>query len=198
MSARPLTSGDETTAAVDIDGDGEAEVVRMNRYGPCRELTSWRLSVDGAERDLSESFGFVGPTLPTVMGGVDLDGDGAEEIWSHTGWDAMSARFGLFTYRDGILDYIRFENGQPAEWSVADHPKYPRGVACQPTDGGGSTVVSYSTDRNKPGGEPMEVSVRTYLLDGPVLRLDSALTVPDNDSTKVYWKLTCGTVGHPG
>ena len=61
------------------------------RHGPCDDLASWRVSVDGLECDLSESFGYVGPTPPYLLGGIDLDGDGGQEIWAHTGWDAKSA-----------------------------------------------------------------------------------------------------------
>jgi len=191
MGTRP--TGDETRADLDVDGDGAPEVVRMRRDRPCHVLASWRLSVDGAERDLSESFGYVGPTPPYLLGGIDLDGDGGQEIWAHTGWDAKSARFALFSARAGGLDHVRFENGQPAEWST-DWPKYQQGVACQPGDPGASTVTWYAANWNPPAGQPRLVSVRTYHLDGYLLRLDSQVSVPDDAASAAYWQLRCGPV----
>ena len=187
-------SGDETRANIDVDGDGDPEVVRMRRHGPCDDLASWRVSVDGLERDLSESFGYVGPTPPYLLGGIDLDGDGGQEIWAHTGWDAKSARFALFSLRSGVLDHVRFENGQPAEWPITDWPKYQQGVACQPGDAGASTVTWYAANTNPPAGQPPVVSVRTYHLDGSVLRLDSQVSVPDDTASAAYWQLRCGSL----
>ena len=185
-------TGDEPRADIDVDGDGAPEVVRMMRDGPCDDLASWRLSVDSAKRDLSESFGYVGPTPPYLLGGIDLDGDGDQEIWAHTGWDSMSARFALFSLRSGVLDYVRFENGRPAEWSINDGPKYQQGVACQSGDAGASTVAWYAADSNTPAGDPRLVSVRTYHLDGSVLRLDNQVSVPNDAASAAYWQLRCG------
>ena len=89
---------------------------------------------------------------------------------------------------------MRFENGQPAEWPITDWPKYQQGVACQPGDAGASTVTWYAANSNPPAGQPPFVSVRTYHLDGSVLRLDSQVSVPDDTASAAYWQLRCGSL----
>ena len=165
----------------------------MDRHGPCEQLSSWRLSVPALAPggvDLSESFGYVGPSPPYVIGGVDFDGDGdgADVIWAHTSWSAAHTRVGLFAFRDGRLTAVRFEDGQVAEFDIGDRPKYPRGVACSDT----GLVVASTAERDKPAWEPRVVDVRSYRLHGNVLHLVGAQAVPDDEAAASRWRFTCG------
>lgn len=137
----------------------------------------------------------MGPSPPYVIGGIDLDGDGTDEIWARTGWSAQHPRVGLFAVRDGRLSVVRFEDGRPAEFDVGDRPKYPRGAACEPQSGG---VLSYIAERDRPAWEPRVVNVLSYRLVGTVLEVSSAFTIPDDESVARLWRFACGSLRFGG
>ena len=185
-------SGDETRANIDVDGDGDPEVVRMRRHGPCDDLASWRVSVDGLERDLSESFGYVGPTPPYLLGGIDLDGDGGQEIWAHTGLgrDVRPIRLVQPPLRCARLCEVR----ERPTGRVVDHrrPQVPAGRRLPARRRGRIDRDLVCGQLEHAGGPTAVVSVRTYHLDGSVLRLDSQVSVPDDTASAAYWQLRCG------
>jgi hypothetical protein len=131
-----------------------------------------------------------GSPLAYVIGGVDLDGDGAMEILAKTGFAAVHAFVGFFALRDGELDAVRLEDGRPAEFTVGDFVgKYRRGIACEPASG---IVRSYSADHIGAVWEAREVVVTSYRMVGTILEQADRVRIPDDEGAKDYYGLDCG------
>ena len=168
----------------------------FERDGPCDDLASWRLSVDGAERDLSESFGYVGPTPPISWVASTSTATAARR----SGPTPVGTRYPPDTRCSASAPAGSTMCGsRPAHQSSGRSltgPNYQRGVACQSGGEGASTVIWYAANANTPAGEPRLVSVRTYHLNDSVLRLDGQISVPDDTASATFWQLRCGALSH--
>ncbi|HEY9557405.1 MAG TPA: VCBS repeat-containing protein [Acidimicrobiales bacterium] len=176
--------------AADVDGDGRDDQLVSYRTGG----DAWRLEVElarggGAALDLASFGGAVG-----VMGGSDLDGDGAAEIWARTGAGASTTIVSPFSVEGCDLAQVTFSTGEPAELPVGGSVGTASGVEC--TDDGQllAFTASYTGDGTT---ETYQVTTVAYRLEDGVLAEQerSATEVLANDPEFLrYTSFDCGPV----
>jgi hypothetical protein len=174
----------------DVDGDGEPDELSSASSGG----DAWRLQValgrgGGAVLDL-QSFGGPGG----ILGGADVDADGADEIWARTGAGASATIVGLFVLDGCELARAAFPDGTDVELPVGGTVGTSTGVEC--ADDGG-LLVHTATYTGDGGDDRYEVTTVTYDLDDTDLvereRSTAETSAQDPDFVR-YTSLSCGDV----
>ncbi len=192
-SAPVVGAVEVTERPADADGDGAVDLVRSERPDP--SVDEWLLTIElaagGAAEDVVPGDGVA---AVTVLGGYDLDGDGAEEIWARVGAGASATIVGLFRLDGCDLERVTFESGEPVALPVGGSVGTSVGVGCDTEPD--ADVTTYLASLLPGAPEPTyELSAVDYRLDGGVLtqvaaRLPGAPT-PTPDPAR-YADLSCG------
>lgn len=148
------------TVAGDFDGDGNEDGLFTYQAAP----DDWRLRVvladgGGADSPIAEGEDFA---PPQPIGGFDVDGDGAEEVFVTVGSGASTVQIGFYDVVACVATRIT-ESGVAAVFSVGASIGQVSGVSC-PGDGSiNRNFAQYVADDVYEGG------FTPYLLEGSVL-----------------------------
>lgn len=167
----------------DADGDGSGDELRTYRVGE-----EWHLQVElaadgGADLVLPSFGGGVG-----LVGGADVDGDGADEVWARTGSGASATIVGLATLVGCALVRVTFPTSELAELPIGGSVGTASGLVC-----GDAVVTTYTATYT--GGSTYEVAATTYGLEGTSLveRGTDTTTVEATDPEFMrYTTFNCG------
>jgi hypothetical protein len=156
-SAPPTTvptteAPDRPRLATDVDGDGAADAVFLATDGETGKLQlRVELSSVGARQVAVETSTV---DLATVMGAVDVDGDGRAELFLRTTAGASTALGSVFRLAGDSLVRVAFE-GVGAEFAVHGAVRHLDGLRC--ADGGIELSSAVSED-----GTSYDVTVLRY------------------------------------
>lgn len=186
----PAAATRKTTTTADVDGDGKVDEIRTFLVGD----SDWHLQVTlaaggGADLHLAT----FDPGAVAVLGGIDLDGDGSDEIWARTGSGASATILGLVSFADCSLKRVTFTGGDPVELAVGGSVGTASGVECSAPSTPGGAVTAYTASNT--GDNEYQVTATTFALDGTVLvqRGSSSSTVSTNDPLfERATSFTCG------
>ncbi|MCU0268281.1 MAG: hypothetical protein MUF83_06495 [Acidimicrobiales bacterium] len=154
----------ETTAAGDVDGDGDLDTIVGHQAG-----ADWRVRVELAAGGSAEHVvpgAGVGASSVVVHGGIDVDGDSSEEVVARVGSGAGTQIIGLFVLQGCDLVPVVIEEG-PAEFPVGATVGGISGVQC----GGGeeSEPALFWYQGTSDDGLTFDVETIRYTLDGDTL-----------------------------
>ena len=161
----PLPSGasDVEEGAGDVDGDGRGDELRSYRASD-----GWHLQVEltsGGGADLAT--GLLDPGGFGVIGGADVDGDGADEVWARTGAGASAVIVGMARLDGCSLTRVALEGGDAADFPAGGSVGTTAGLDCAATDPS-AHVTTYLASNT--GDSTYEVVVVEHRLDGTILR----------------------------
>jgi len=160
--APPLPAGTVTFASVggDFDGDGATDSLLTYQAGP----DDWRVRIvfadgGGADSAVADGEDFA---PPRPIGGFDIDGDGAEEVFLTVGAGASTVHIGFYEVASCVASRIT-EGGVAAVFPIGASIGNTSGVDC-PGDGSiNRNFAQYIADDIYEGG------FAPYLLEGSVL-----------------------------
>ena len=159
----PADATDRATVTGDVDGDQRADELISYRDGS----GAWHLQVRlGAGGGAGLAVPSPGDTSVQVLGGADVDGDGAAELWARTGAGASAAIVGLARLTDCRLERITFATREPAEFPVGGTVGTAAGLQCR-AGSAGSVLTSYTATNM--GDDRYEVVAQEWKLDGTTL-----------------------------
>ena len=159
----PDDASDVEDGSGDVDGDGQVDELRSYRTAD-----GWHLQVEltsGGGADLAT--GTVDTGGFGLIGGADVDGDGADEVWALTGAGASAVIVGLARLDGCSLTRVALERGDVAEFPVGGSVGTTGGLDCTATDPT-AHVTTYTATNT--GDSTYEVAVVEHRLDGSVLR----------------------------
>lgn len=157
----PPGATDLSEISADADGDGAPDRVVAYREADGNRRVAVELAAGGtAAVDASES-SIDGPAPLSVLGGVDLGGDG-QTVLAVTSAGASVVVVGLFQFVECALARVSLEGGQPAELPVGGGVTHGDGLAC--TDESLVRLSATSTD-----GETFSTTDTRYRVDGNTL-----------------------------
>ncbi len=184
--AVPSDADEVTELDGDADGDGTDDELRTYRVGD-----EWHVQVelaaDGGDDLVVPSFGGnVG-----IIGGADVDGDGADEVWARTGSGASATIVGLARLVGCELVRVTFPAGDLAELPVGGSVGTTSGLAC--LEGGGLTAYTATLAE----GTTYDVAAVTYRLEGTGL-VETGIETTTVDATDDAFlqdaTFTCGNL----
>ena len=159
----PDDASDVEEGVGDVDGDGEVDELRSYRTAD-----GWHVQVEltsGGGADLST--GLIDTGGFGVIGGADVDGDGADEVWARTGAGASAVVVGLARLDGCSLTRVALENGDAADFPAGGSVGTAAGLDCAATDPS-AHLTTYTASHT--GDSTYEVVVVEHRLDGNVLR----------------------------
>jgi hypothetical protein len=160
----PKTATEVATASGDVDGDGANDVLRSYLVGE----SDWHLQVAlaaGGGADVAIAT-FSGGSV-SVLGGADVDGDGADEIWARTGSGASATILGLARFASCGLARVTFAAGDPAELPVGGSVGSASGLECASHVDPTADLTAY--DATNTTDDQYEVRATEYALNGTTL-----------------------------
>lgn len=181
-----VPSGAEEVTELDGDADGDGTEDELRTY---RVDDEWHVQVElaadgGADLVVPSFGGSVG-----IIGGADVDGDGADEVWARTGSGASAAIVGLARLVDCELVRVTFPAGDLAELPIGGSVGTTSGLSC-PDDGG---LTAYTATLSE--GTIYGVAAVTYRLEGSALvetGTDTTTVDATDDAFLQYATFTCG------
>jgi hypothetical protein len=183
-----------TETPADVDGDGRPDMLRSFGTGE-RWHVQVELAVGGGSELAFDSFG--GPV--GIVGGADVDGDGADEVWARTGAGASTTIVALARFADCQLSWATMgPAGERAEVPVGGTVGTTSGLACtgeEPGQGGPPADLTTFTATLVGEGPEYEVAATPYdLVDGNLVAgAPSTTTVSaQNPEFARYQSFTCG------
>jgi hypothetical protein len=159
----PSDASDVEEGAGDVDGDGQRDELRSYRAAD-----GWHLHVElatGRSADLAT--GLLDTGGFGVLGGADVDGDGADEVWARTGAGASAVIVGAARLDGCSLTRVSLESGDAADFPVGGSVGTAAGLDCSATDPSGHVTTYLATNT---GDSTYEVVVVEHRLEGNVLR----------------------------
>lgn len=160
----PAEAANIAEALGDVDGDRADDELRSYQLG----ADEWHLQVE------LEAGGGADVVIPTfgdgsvvVLGGADVDGDAADELWARTGSGASATILGLARLVSCQLVRITFASGDPAELPVGGSVGTASGLSCDAHLDPASDLTAYTATNT--GEATYEVTATEYALDGTVL-----------------------------
>lgn len=185
-------TADEVVATADVDGDGQPDDLRS-----ARAEDGWHLRVQlhrGGGADLLVET-FPGDTV-RVLGGADVDGDGAAEVWARTGSGASAAIVGLFRFTDCALARVTLADGGPADFAVGGSVGTVAGLECAARADRTAHLTSYAGSSSD--GRTYDVVATEHALEAGVLvergSATSSVAVSDPAFDRVT-RFSCGSLG---
>ncbi len=157
----PAGATDVSEASADVDGDGAADRVLAYRQGDGDRRVAVELAGGGTSSVDASQSSIDGPAALSVLGGVDLGGDG-HTVLVITGGGASVVVVGLFQFVECALSQVSLESGQPAELPVGGSVTHADGLEC--TDGTLIRLSAVSAD-----GEDFSTTETRYRVDGNTL-----------------------------
>lgn len=189
----PADAADLAEAAADVDGDEVSDRLRSYRTPG----DGWHLQVElGAGGGASTPVATFVETTIVVLGGGDVDGDDAEEVWAQTGSGASAVIVGLARFWDCELTQVSFATGQAAEFPVGGTVGNAAGLACRGRLDPTSDLTAYTA--TNVGEDRYEVTAVEYALDGTVLRETAREVTTVSVTDEVFARangFSCGNVG---
>jgi hypothetical protein len=129
-----------TTAAVDFDGDGAPDVLRVYQDGGV-----WHARVEVGGVGLYDAV-LTGPgPAMTAIGGATVDGVPVEEAWVKVGSAASTDIIGVLVFQDCVLHRVTLD-GAPAEFPIGVTTTAADGLGCYGFDVGIEVFTTTSTD----------------------------------------------------
>ncbi len=164
----PTNTAALSEAGGDVDGDGRADVLSTYLV----DDAEWHLHVElarGGGADVALD-AFASEAV-TVLGGADVDGDGADEIWARTGAGASATILGLARFANCTLTQVTFIGGRPAEFAIGGSVGTASGLACEVDDDVEVVPDAHLTafTATNSGDDQYEIEATGYTLDGAVL-----------------------------
>ncbi len=160
----PKAATEVASASGDVDGDGANDVLRSYLVGE----SDWHLQVAlaaGGGADVAIAT-FSGGSV-SVLGGADVDGDGADEIWARTGSGASATILGLARFASCGLTRVTFAAGDPAELPVGGSVGSASGLECASHVDPTADLTAY--DASNTNDDQYEVHATEYALNGTAL-----------------------------
>lgn len=157
---------------VDVDGDGADDDVFDYRAGD-----EWHLRVElaaGGSSDIVIAPTAAGEVDP--IGGVDVDGDGGDELWATVGSGASATIVSLFRFDDCALGVV--SSGRGHEFAVGASVGSASGIEC----------------RSRPGDEYDVLFLQATSDDGRTYRTTTTPRRLDGDQLVSAGATTRGTV----
>lgn len=125
IAAVPSGATDVTTAPVDFDGDGTADVLRVYQDG-----STWHARAEMANTGVHDQvLPPVTGTPMTAIGGATVDNDASQEAWVKVGSGASTDIVGLFVFRQCQLQRVEL-NGAAAEFPIGASLTHAEGLEC--------------------------------------------------------------------
>jgi hypothetical protein len=159
----PAGATDVTTATGDVDGDGENDTLHSYVLADESHLQV-SLAVGGGS-DLAITT-FSTPAVE-VLGGADVDGDGADEVWARTGFGASATIVGLARFRGCELVRVTFAGGEPVELAVGGSVGLASGVECGTQTDPSADLTTFSATNME--SDRYEITATEYALEGTTL-----------------------------
>ncbi|MGQ0432428.1 MAG: hypothetical protein ACT452_08485 [Microthrixaceae bacterium] len=157
-------AADLQSETADLDGDGGDDTVRSYRLGEAE----WHLNVAlarGGGADLRVAT--YDNSVVSVLGGADVDGDGADELWARTGQGASATIIGLARLVGCELARVTAPGGEPAELPVGGSVGTASGVECDARVDPTADLTTYTATNL--GDDRYEVRATEHTLDGTML-----------------------------
>lgn len=163
---RPVSeeATDVQSEVADLDGDGIDDTVRSYRLGEAE----WHLNVAlarGGGADLRVAT--YDDSVVSVLGGADVDGDGADELWARTGQGASATVIGLARLVGCDLVRVTAPGGEPVELPVGGSVGTASGVECDARVDATADLTTYTATNL--GDDRYEVRATEHALDGTML-----------------------------
>lgn len=157
-------AADVESETADLDGDGVDDTIRSYRLGEAE----WHLNValargGGADLVVATYDG----SVVSVLGGADVDGDGADELWARTGQGASATIIGLARLVGCDLVRVTAPGGEPAELPVGGSVGTASGVECDAQADPTADLTTYTATNM--GDDRYEVRATEHALDGTML-----------------------------
>lgn len=183
----PDEATDLTEAEADVDGDAAADGLRSYRTGD-----EWHLAVDlaagGGADTVVVTFDEIGVS---VLGGADVDGDGADEVWARTGAGASATILGLARLVDCQLVRVTFAGDQPAELPVGGSVGTTTGLHCEAQLDPAADLTAYTATNT--GDTTYDVTATEYALEGTTLVAGATQTSPATVGDDLFARATTFT-----
>jgi hypothetical protein len=158
----PEDAEELTEVAGDADGDGTDDALRTYRVGEAWHLQVELAAEGGADLPLPSFGGAVG-----IIGGADIDGDGADEVWARTGSGASATIVGLARLVDCELVRVAFASGELAELPIGGSVGTTSGLECRETPDDPADLVGYTATLTD--GTTYDVAATRFALEGTSL-----------------------------
>jgi hypothetical protein len=144
LESLPRRAGCVTSATGDLDGDGRPDEVVVYALLDRRHLPrTWHIrGLLSRAGEQSLPLDAKSPSYRTVVGAVDADGDGRDEVFvklfDHIYHSGASPVVTLFGVEKGRFEAVRTEEGDPLLIDVGGVSSFGRGVECDDVDGDGA------------------------------------------------------------
>jgi hypothetical protein len=160
----PADATDLVEVGADVDGDSQVDALRSYRLGE-----GWHLQVElhgGGGADLAmDTLGGAGVE---VLGGADVDGDGADEVWARTGSGASATIVGSARFTGCTLVRVTLPAGEPADFPVGGSVGTAAGLGCEAAADPAGHLSTYTATNT--GERDYSIQVVEHVLEGTVLR----------------------------
>lgn len=157
-------AADVQSQTADLDGDGVDDTIRSYRL----DEAEWHLNVAlarGGGADLRVTT--YDNSVVSVLGGADVDGDGADELWARTGQGASATIIGFARLVGCELVRVTGPGGEPAELPVGGSVGTASGVECDARVDPSADLTTYTATNL--GDDRYEVRATEHVLDGTML-----------------------------
>lgn len=184
----PAEASQHTKASADVDGDGDTDEIHTFLVGD----SDWHVQTvlaagGGADLQLTT----FDPGAVAVLGGIDLDDDGADEIWARTGSGASATILGLVRYADCALTRVTFASGDPMELAVGGSVGTASGVEC--AAGSSEAVIAHTASNT--GDDEYQVTTTVFALEGTVLVQKGSTSTTVGTDDPLFERATSFTCG---
>lgn len=180
--------------SADVDGDGAADRVLAYRRSDGARRVAVELAAGGTAAVDARASEIEGPAPLSVVGGVDLGGDG-DTVLAVTGAGASVVVVGLFQLVECDLARVSFPSGVDVELPLGGGITHGDGIAC--TD---QTLVRLSA--TSADGETFDAHQTTYRIDGSTLTEAGSETTTltratDGEEINRYYGIDCPALEDP-
>ena len=188
----PAGATDVSEELADVDGDGDPDELRSYLVGDA----DWHLQVElaaGGGADLAITT--FGAGAVAVLGGADVDGDGADEIWARTGSGASATILGLARFAHCALTRVTFTGGDPAEIPVGGSVGTASGLECEAHVDPTADLTGYTATNI--GDDQYDVSATEYALEGTTLAqkgTETSIATAGDDTFARATTFVCGNL----
>ncbi|MEX2294033.1 MAG: hypothetical protein WD691_09630 [Acidimicrobiales bacterium] len=190
-AAKPSGAASQSKFDADVDGDGRADEVRLLLVGD----SDWHLHVTLAAVGTADvALAVLGSEAVSILGGADVDGDGAQEIWARTGAGASATIIGLVRFADCSLTQVTFSNGNPAEFPIGGSVGTASGLECA-AGADHPDLTAYTATSS--GDDQYDVEATAYALEDSVLTRIGTTTSRVSNRDPAFMRATsfaCGSL----
>lgn len=183
---------DVSQVEVDVDGDGAEDRVAAYRRADGDRRIGVELAAGGTAAIDASTSHVEGPAPLSVLGGVDLGGDG-ETVVALTDAGASVIIVGLFQFVECALTRVTFESGQNVELPIGGAITHGDGLRCAP---GGDSPPLVRLSATSTDGESFTATETGYRVDGNALVEVASQTTAltrgaDDEAINAYYTIDC-------